>query len=391
MKRLLWIGDAACDSGFARATHNTLETLRHHFDVAVLGVNYRGDPSPYQSLYRMYPARNVGTRNGGDVLGISRMAEILDLERPDVVVVQNDPWHAEVYLNKLREFAPYARVVGAMAIDGLNCMYGPQMNGFDHTIFWTKFASQMARIGGYTKSASVIPLGVTKSIYEPGDRLEARRTLRLPTELDDAFIFLNVNRNQPRKRIDLTIRYFAHWLRQNPDVTNAYLYLHVCPTGDVGVEVEQLARYYECIHRVITATPPVYRGVSESLMAATYRAANVIVSTTTGEGFGLTALEGMACGLPALLPGWSALAELFHDAAYLVKCTSTVITPQVNVIGGVADEDEFIAGMNLLYRNSNERETYVARSLAKAAQPCFDWTTIGGQWLHVLERVLAYN
>lgn len=387
MKRLLWIGDAACDSGFARATHHTLETLRHHFDVAVLGINFRGDPTPYQSLYRMYPARNIGMRGGGDILGVSRLPEILDLERPDVVVIQNDPWHMEAYLQKLKQFAPYAKTIGAVAIDGLNCMYGEQMNAFDHAIFWTEFAKTQAREGGYTKPASVIPLGVDTEVYRPGDTIEARRTLQLPTSLDDAFIFLNVNRNQPRKRIDLSIRYFAQWLKNRPDVKNAYLYLHVCPTGDVGVHVDQLARYYGCLDRLITATPSVYRGVSERLLAATYRACDAQISTTTGEGFGLTTLEGMACGLPQIFPEWSALEELFGASAYGVKCSSTVVTPAVNVIGGVADEEDFVCALDDVYHDRTLYARLVEKGFHRATENCFDWDVIGHQWLDVVNQV----
>jgi D-inositol-3-phosphate glycosyltransferase len=389
MKRLLWFGDAACDSGFARATHNTLETLRQHYDCAVVGVNYRGDPSPYQSLYRMYPARNVGMRGGGDILGVSRIAEIVNLERPDVIVVQNDPWHVEAYITQLKKYAPYAKLVGAMAIDGHNCMFGPQMNGFDHTIFWTEFGRTQAREGGYTKPATIIPLGVDLTTYLPGDRAEARRTLQFPEVLQDAFIFLNVNRNQPRKRMDLSIRYFAQWLKQNPGIRDAYLYLHVCPTGDVGVNVEQLAKYYGILDRLITATPGVYQGLSERLLAATYRAANAQLSTTTGEGFGLTTLEGSASGLPQLVPRWSALAELFNESAYLVECTSTVITPQVNVIGGVADEAQFIAGLDTLYRDTAVYDKYVQKGLLRAINPCFNWKNIGERWLDTVNQVVG--
>lgn len=384
MKRLLWIGDAACDSGFSRATHHTLETVRQHFDVAVLGINYRGDPSPYQSLYRMYPARNIGIRSGGDILGISRLPEILDLERPDVIVIQNDPWHIDAYLQKIQTFAPYAKTVGTIAIDGANCAYGDALNKFDHVSFWTKFAEKEALNSGLTKPTSVIPLGVDLKTYQPGDRMEARRTLQLPTQLDDAFIFLNVNRNQPRKRIDLTMRYFAEWLHMNPDVTNAYLYLHVCPTGDVGVNVEQLAKYYGILPRLITASPSVYRGVSERLLATTYRACNAQVSTTQGEGFGLTTLEGMACGLPQIFPRWSALEELFGDVAYSIPCTSTSISPAVNVIGGVPDEEQFIAALDNCYRDSTARHSYEFRGIARANDVRFDWDHIGRRWVQLL-------
>jgi D-inositol-3-phosphate glycosyltransferase len=99
------------------------------------------------------------------------------------------------------------------------------------------------------------------------------------------------------------------------------LYLHVCPTGDVGYGIDQLAKYYNLKGRVILAQPGVYHGSTDDEMALTYRAANVGISTTQGEGWGLTTMEGMACGLPQIVPDWSALGEWAAPAAYLVPCS----------------------------------------------------------------------
>jgi hypothetical protein len=70
------------------------------------------------------------------------------------------------------------------------------------------------------------------------------------------------------------------------------LYLHVCPTGDVGYAIDQLAKYYNLKGRVILVQPGVYHGSSEDEMVLTYRAATVGISTTQGEGWGLTTMEG---------------------------------------------------------------------------------------------------
>lgn len=387
MKRLLWIGDAGCDSGFARATHHILEALRHEFNVSVLGVNYRGDPHTYP--YPIYPARNIALQHGGDILGASRLGEILSRVEPDVIVIQNDPWHVENYMRPLRAHNYVGKVIGAIAIDGKNCAYGDDMNALDLTVFWTRFARDEARLGGYRKPAVVIPLGVDRRIYYPGDRVAARHTLKMPEVLDDAFIFLNVNRNQPRKRIDLTMRYFGLWLAAHPEAINAYLMLHVCPTGDVGVNIAQLAKYYGINGRVVTSVPGVYKGVTEDQLATIYRACNVQVSTTQGEGFGLTTLEGMACGLPQIFPEWSALEELFGAAAYMVECTSVSLTTPVNVIGGVADEDTFIAALDDLYRNRDTYDAYQKMSLQRAADPYFDWEGIGAKWVRIVQHVVG--
>jgi hypothetical protein len=59
----------------------------------------------------------------------------------------------------------------------------------------------------------VVPLGVDTDIYKPGDKSAARKKLGIAPVKDTDFIVCNVNRNQNRKRIDLTILYFAEWIR----------------------------------------------------------------------------------------------------------------------------------------------------------------------------------
>src|SRR5258708_32091701 len=93
-KRLLWVGDAGCPSGFALATHKILDELDYRlngdFDVTVLGINYNGDPHQYP--YPMYAAFV-----GGDAFGVGRLISMCDTVKPDVTVVQPDRSDSPLY------------------------------------------------------------------------------------------------------------------------------------------------------------------------------------------------------------------------------------------------------------------------------------------------------
>lgn len=396
MKKLLWVGDAACPSGFAKATHEILEVLRQEYEVTVLGINYLGDPHgfPYK-IFSCIP--------GGDAFGVGRLIWMCDFVKPDVIVLQNDGWNIPAYVEKLRRFKEYDHVpvVAAIAVDGNN-FSGSWLKGISHAIFWTRFALDEARAGGYDGPATVIPLGVDRSIYYPHpDGKAAARSKRGLGPIADKFIIGNVNRNQPRKRWDLTLKYFAEWvhsgkhigLRKDDEtikIQDAYLFLHVAPTGDMGVNVKQLAKYYKIASRLVLVEPPVFYGVAEEEMALTYNCFDIAISTTQGEGFGLTALEPMACGVPCILPEWSGLGDWAKGAAWMVPCTSTAIGPPfVNVIGGVVDQEKFIAALDALYRFPQYREQNGQAALERASQERFRWPIIGQQYLQVLANVLA--
>lgn len=381
MKKLLWVGDAGCQSGFARATHGILETLRQIYDVTVLGINYTGDPSSYP--YPIYT-----TYQGGDGFGVGRLIWMCDLVKPDLIMIQQDGWNIPFYTRQLQKFPEYANVavVAIVAVDGKNF----RSEWLDHVtlaIFWTQFGLNEARDSGYIGPAEVISLGVDLEIYYPMDKSNARKLRGLSELPNDAYIVGNVNRNQPRKRWDLTIRYFAEWIKQS-QVDNAYLYLHCAPTGDTGCDVVQLATYYGILYKVLLMQPAVFYGLNEEEMRHTYNCFDVQVTTTQGEGFGLTTFEGMACGIPQIVPGASALGELTKDAAYQIACTSTVIGPPYqNVIGEVADEGEFIEALDTLYRNENERASLASLAIARAREKQFRWHVIGREYIDALETV----
>lgn len=382
MRRLLWIGDAGVPSGFARATHETLDVLKETWDVTVLGMNYRGDPHPYP--YPIYAALP-----GGDALGVGRLLWMLDSIKPDAIIIQNDPWHLPHYMRQLATAPEYSDipVIAALAVDGANCR-GDALNGLSLCIFWTEFGLGEARAGGYRGPAAVIPLGVDLGVYRPGDRLLARKRRHFPKAMEDVFVVGNVNRNQPRKRMDLSIRFFANWCKTRK-VDDAYLYLHVAPTGEKGIDVNQLAAYYGILPNVILMAPEMFYGLSEEEMADTYRSFDVQITTTQGEGFGLTTFEGMACGIPQIVPRWSALQELTQGAAMQVDCSSTSATmDNINAIGGIADEEKFINALDHVYRNADSRHHLAETALRRAVEPRFRWPNIGKRFEVELDKVM---
>jgi D-inositol-3-phosphate glycosyltransferase len=381
--KLLWVGDAGCPSGFARATHEVLDVMRHEFDVTVLGMNYRGDPHSYP--YPIYAAAP-----GGDAFGIGRLIWMCDVVKPDAIVIQQDGWNLPFYTDQLARFKEYATipVIAFVAVDGKN-FRKEWLRGVSLAIFWTEFALNEARESGYEGSGMVIPLGVDTDVFYPEDRKEARQRLRLPPEVYNAFIVGNVNRNQPRKRWDLTVKYFAEWIKSK-EIRDAYLFLHTAPTGDTGVDVKQLTVYYGIADRIMLVQPPTWYGAPDEHMRNTYNAFDVQVTTTQGEGFGLTTFEGMACGVPQIVPDWSALGDLCKDAAWMVPCTSTAIgPPYVNVIGGVPDQAKFTQALDSLYRNAHYRERNSKAAIERANEHRFRWAHIGQAFTDAVTTQLA--
>jgi D-inositol-3-phosphate glycosyltransferase len=118
-----------------------------------------------------------------------------------------------------------------------------------------------------------------------------------------------------------------------------------------------------------------------------------MITTTQGEGWGLTTMESMACGVPNIVPDWSALGEWVpDDCAIKVPCTSTIVTPTgINVVGGIPDESRFIEALQTMYGTvemaSETSEQCRDNALKLVAQDQFRWENIGQRFAEVLDGI----
>lgn len=388
MKHVLFIGDAAVSSGFGRGTHGILgHPLLREVRVSVIGINFRGDPridkdgKPVPYPYPIYPAHI-----GGDGMGIRRIKELVPALAPDLIVIQGNPWNIPHYLKELQKIKYEKPVIGIIAVEGKNCV-GTDLNELSLAIFWNDFGANEAVAGKMTTQYCVIPLGVDTQYFTPGDKAEAREML-MPGQLPkDAFIVGQVNRNQNRKRLDLTLMFFAEWIKSRK-IDDAFLYMHVLPGSSTHVDLDQLAGYLGIGKRMFLAQPKnIFLGATDEYLRATYRAMDVGVSTSLGEGMGLTTLEGAACGVAQMATRYAAIAEWGEGAIELVDVCSEGMMPDVKtMIGGTPDKYNFIEKLDQLYNNRVYREEMAAAALTRARE--LDWSWIAGEYARVIRGAL---
>jgi D-inositol-3-phosphate glycosyltransferase len=381
MNRLIFVGDAVCSSGFGKATHHIAQHLAENFELFAIGINYQGEP--HEEPYHIWPAYI-----GGDPIGVGQLRKLLPRLRPDVIVLQVNPWHVPPFMKVINDAvksgAKRPIVIGIIAVEGKNCK-GSDMKGLDHAIFWTEFGRREAR--GWEGPSSIVPLGVDLDVYKPGDKIEARKAIGLPEDCFDAFILGNINRNQNRKRLDLSIQYFAEWYHAHGR-PNAYLYLHALPGSSTQVDLDQLADYYGVQARMIL---PVFKdffaGVIEKWVVTTYQTFDVGINTGLGEGWGLTTMEGMACGTPQIATRSSAVPEWAGDAVRLIPVSSWGVMPDVyTMIGGVPDAAESVKAIHEMYSNRGYREMMGRAALACVSDPRFRWPNVGAAFARAIEE-----
>lgn len=371
--RLLWIGDACVPTGFATVTHAVLDHLRHDWDVIVSGVNYDG--SPHDLPYTIIPAWQ-----GGDMWGMNRFAHLCAEFDPAVVVINSDPWNVSQFARVAPAGTP---VIGYMPVDGGNQDPADMqdINRLHAAVWYTAFGHREAVVAGFQGARHIVPHGIDTDVFQPMGRPQARRALGLKVTAG-AFIVGNLNRNQPRKRLDLTLQIFADWVKQH-QVEDAYLLLH-CAQKDTGWDLRRVAAFYGVADRVLFTGVDGLRDMKgpENLRLV-YNCLDVQMTTTLGEGWGLTTMEGMACGIPQVVPDSSALAE-WAEAALKIPCSRILMHPEINTTGSLVDEAPFVAALQSLYEDKALRARLSTQGLKLVRRTRFRWSSVARQMHEVL-------
>jgi glycosyltransferase involved in cell wall biosynthesis len=103
-------------------------------------------------------------------------------------------------------------------------------------------------------------------------------------------------------------------------------------------------------------------------------------------------MEGMACGVPQIVPDWSALGEWARDAARLVPCTSICVAPgNINTVGGVVDEELFVQEMQNMYSNKELRDEHSRRGLELVRKQEYRWANISAQFDSLLQQAMKFK
>lgn len=425
MKKILMIGDAGCHTGFARVVKGVADHLHHsgQWEVAVRGINYRpmhGIPYEYEVAPIMI--------DRDDPLGSRALSTHLDETQPDVLWTVQDLWTIASYLTRKPADLP---AVGYFPVDtpNLKWSYGLALGALSEAVTYTHFGAREAaasvreavdifgdrivgtgqlredeltngitmppldgaemhvrldRLARYQNPGdyNVIPHGGPDAIFTPRDRAEARRFFNLP---EGAFIVGSVNTNQFRKRQDILIRAFAQFRHEHPEV-DAYLVFH-CAGGDwQGWDLAQLSRYYN-VHDRVRAIHHRTRTLTDDDLCTLYNCFDVHVNCSGGEGWGLTTFEAAACGIPQMVPDWSATRELWKDHGLLIPVTDWRHEPKgLNTAHAIVDAS-WIAIMLAECTKDTFRDHWGTRALSNACRQ-LTWDEVGAGFATVLENAL---
>jgi len=383
------VGQGSRATGYSRVLESILPRIADRIETVHFAINYNGPA--LSGGYRVVP-----NRLPGDVLGKKQLTLLLDEYRPDLVLLFHDLGFYTVHREALRRYKeqnPNLTVVVYSPVEWEATLPGnlTSVAEADCAVFFTEFgrrlfqkALQAAEIVCPSEPV-VIPHGVDTGAFfplVPGDRrasVRQARELLFPQRCDLAgrFILLNANRNSPRKRIGLTLEIFAEFARDKPD---ALLYLHM-GMMDRGADVLGLARGLGIESRLLlTTVAPERPQVADAHLNLIYNACDAGINTSTGEGWGLVAMEHAATGAPQIVPDHSACREIWTGHGLQIP---------VDISKDYAlDTARAVEHLNALYAKPDYLRSCSKIALERARDATFSWDRIAWQWTDLLSNCL---
>lgn len=407
MPKILLLADAGSTTGFARVSHAIGDRLIRDYghEVHCLAVNYDGDAGKWDTAIKLYLTTKYREK---DVFGLSRFVELLADVMPDVVMIINDPYVVlrHIFRNKFDTellLARTAPIVAYMPVDGTNqppaWAHLPELVGKVEPVKGGKgplfIPVAMTKYGqSFLDTDHMIYHGVDHEIFRPiadgpmtlstGDvvttKEDIREKLGIPT---DAFLILRVDRNSPRKNFGDTWRAVLPVMKRHKDV---HVWFQCKVEGD-SLEIPQLvSRDLETAGRFHwPGRFDTKHGWAQQDLVALYNAADLFVSTSMGEGFGLTLAEAASCGLPIIAQKVSAIPEVVGPGGFLLK-PERLHAMDSGQDQWLPDVKAFTNAIERLYSSSALRQSLGAAARTHVVDT-FSWDVAARQFHELITRV----
>jgi len=380
IKVLAYCDSPTCATGFGTVSRNIFEGLQAtgRYQVDVLGINYWGDPHTFP--YRIWP---TGTNAQKDPYGRKKICGMIPQMEYDILFFLQDTF----IMDFLPELIPHLRTQGSkfksicyFPIDGVpKEQWIKNISAVDYPVAYSEFGRD-ASMAAYSEcpELDVIPHGVNTVDYSPlhKEQVEEFRK-RYFGKHADKFIFMNLNRNQQRKDIPRTIQAFSEFRKEVPE---SLLYLHMAQK-DQGWDLPEVLKAYGLSMAEDVIFPQNFgpnQGYPRTVVNMLYNCVDAVVSTTLGEGWGLSWSEAMATKTPIIMPRNTALTEaISEDRGYLVDSGTnpslfTVLPHDNEVLRPLVDVDDMVRQMLAIYNDYD--------AAMEKAEAAYEWVTTELSW-----------
>ena len=261
---------------------------------------------------------------------------------------------------------------------------------FDKLITYTEFAKKevISKNPAFNGKLSIISHGISLKDFfraEP-EKVKSFRDDYFG-ENSNKFIVGVINRNQYRKDMPTAIFSFYDAWQNNK---NLFLYIHCYAKDPLGWDLRRVLSQTDMKEGIDYSFPKkAIMDIPVSELNMIYNSIDVYLSTSLGEGFGLTAIECFATKTLTILPDNTAYSELIRNKDGNFRCLHydmefNVACIQDNVIreqGYIESISDFINYSSYTYMNDFSSHISNAYNFVRT----LSWKNIGKSWVEVFK------
>lgn len=379
IKVLAYCDSPTCATGFGTVSRNILGGLyaTGKYEIDILGINYWGDPHNFP--FRIWP---TGINTDRDPYGRKKVFSMIQQMDFDILFFLQDTFILDFLPelhNKLHEQGKKFKSICYFPIDGTpKESWLRNVSVCDYIVAYSEFGKVESVKASASKMPLVIPHGVNTADYFPMDKNEtaAFRSHFFGSQANK-FVFTNLNRNQQRKDIPRTLAAFTEFHKEAPD---SLLYLHMAKQ-DQGWDLPEVVKACGLSITNDVIFPENFgpnQGYPRNVVNMIYNASDCVISTTLGEGWGLSWIEAMATRTPVIMPRNTAMVEnITEDRGWLVNSGSnpslfTVVPNDNEVIRPLVDVEDMVRAMKEVYYDKEE--------VGRRTKNAYNWITTDMEW-----------
>jgi glycosyltransferase involved in cell wall biosynthesis len=180
---------------------------------------------------------------------------------------------------------------------------------------------------------------------------------------------------------------FALFAKDKPD--NVKLYMH-CGVVDSHINTLKLAQRYGIGSRlIVTNKAKGVQTVPDASLNLIYNGTDVGINTSLGEGWCLPCIEHAVTGAPQVVPGHSALLELYKDCGQLVPVSANHVIDNIMTTGYIVNPLDVADKLQELYENRDLYNKLSTKSVKKFTSEIYSWKFIAEQWEKLFKETLT--
>ena len=398
-------------TGYSKVSYNVLQVLTEIPWLSVTHYGFQKHPSiPPQ--YRPYPsnvevidaaaiekaaAQAQGQTQQTQGFGFVALPDVIRKKQPNVVLIYNDMSVVTKFLEEIRKSGIPRNFKIWVYCDQV---YNTQLQGYldvlnrdaDIVFAFTPFWKKCLKDQGVTRPLDTILHGFDSRQFFTVPKEIVRKQIGIP---NDAFVILNINRNQPRKRYDILIMAFVELVVKYP--TKPIFLMCVCDKGEKGgwwlFEIYQRELKLRGVpterfgnRLMVSSQDMVFKDEDVNMF---YNVADVGISTADGEGWGLCQFEHMGVGVPQVVPDIGGFKEFCNkDNSVVVNASVRYYLPGVySPVGGEAnacDPHSICLGVEEYLLDTDKRLAHGAK--AKETVLGYTWTRATANLVKRLEE-----